>query len=430
VNNLNIIDQFMQTFVRYLDSGFGLLNGDVVGLSSILIGIDVTLAALWWAVDRDGDVLLRLIKKVLYIGAFAYILNNFSTLATLIFNSFSKLGLDATGAGLSASDLMQPGKLAGTGFSAAWPLLQQAGSMLGVTSFFTNFITIVVLLIAWFLVIIAFFILAIQLFITVLEFKLTCLAGFTLVPFAFWNKTSFLAERVLGNVISSGVKVMVLAIIVGIGSTLFSTFTSAAQGQQPTIASAMSLVLAALTFLGLGIFGPSIATGLVSGAPQLGAGAAIGTAGAVAGGAMLAGGAVAAGVGALGAAGSLSAVRAGSSMGSAGAAPGGAAGAAGSGPPGPAPSSPPSGPSGPAPAGPTSGGAAVAPPTSATASSSNSASETGGADSSSGAADTPAWAKRLQSEQRARELRRTTTDAVKDGDSPGAPANPDLDQED
>ena len=430
MNNLNIIDQFMQTFVRYLDSGFGLLNGDVVGLSSILIGIDVTLAALWWAVDRDGDVLLRLIKKVLYIGAFAYILNNFSTLATLIFNSFSKLGLDATGAGLSASDLMQPGKLAGTGFSAAWPLLQQAGSMLGVTSFFTNFITIVVLLIAWFLVIIAFFILAIQLFITVLEFKLTCLAGFTLVPFAFWNKTSFLAERVLGNVISSGVKVMVLAIIVGIGSTLFSTFTSAAQGQQPTIASAMSLVLAALTFLGLGIFGPSIATGLVSGAPQLGAGAAIGTAGAVAGGAMLAGGAVAAGVGALGAAGSLSAVRAGSSMGSAGAAPGGAAGAAGSGPPGPAPSSPPSGPSGPAPAGPTSGGAAVAPPTSATASSSNSASETGGADSSSGAADTPAWAKRLQSEQRARELRRTTTDAVKDGDSPGAPANPDLDQED
>ena len=55
-------------------------------------------------------------------------------------------------------------------------------------------------------------------------------------------------------------------------------------------------MLAALSLLGLGIFGPGIATGLVSGAPQLGAGAAAGTALAgaglaVAGGAALAGGA-------------------------------------------------------------------------------------------------------------------------------------------
>ena len=37
------------------------------------------------------------------------------------------------------------------------------------------------------------------------------------------------------------------------------------------------MMLAALALLGLGIFGPGIATGLVSGAPQLGAGAAAGT---------------------------------------------------------------------------------------------------------------------------------------------------------
>ena len=40
----------------------------------------------------------------------------------------------------------------------------------------------------------------------------------------------------------------------------------------------MALVLAALALLGLGIFGPGIATGLAAGAPQLGAGAAVGTA--------------------------------------------------------------------------------------------------------------------------------------------------------
>ena len=111
--NLNIIDQFLQTFIRYIDGGFGLLNGDVVALTSVLIGIDITLAGLFWALDRDGDVLARLIKKTLYIGAFAFIINNFQNLATVIFNSFSTLGLNATGSGLTAADLLMPGKLAG-----------------------------------------------------------------------------------------------------------------------------------------------------------------------------------------------------------------------------------------------------------------------------------------------------------------------------
>src|SRR3546814_2522915 len=73
------------------------------------------------------------------------------------------------------------------------------------------------------------------------------------------------------------IKVLVLAVIVGIGTGLFTEFTTAFSGT-PTAEEAMSVALAALALLGLGIFGPGIATGLVSGAPQLGAGAAVGTA--------------------------------------------------------------------------------------------------------------------------------------------------------
>ena len=144
---------------------------------------------------------------------------------------------------------------------------------MGYVAFFENFIQIVVLLFAWVIVLLAFFILAVQLFVTLIEFKLTTLAGFVLIPFGLFGKTAFLAERVLGNVISSGVKVLVLAVIVGIGSTLFAEFTRGFGGKQPTIEDAMAIVLAALSLLGLGIFGPGIANGLVSGGPQLGAGA-------------------------------------------------------------------------------------------------------------------------------------------------------------
>ncbi|MBY0510073.1 MAG: P-type conjugative transfer protein TrbL, partial [Rhodospirillaceae bacterium] len=310
MEDLSAIDRFLQTFILYIDSGFGLLNGDVAYLTTVLIGIDITLAGLFWALDSNGLIIGRLIKKILYIGAFAFIIGNFSILADIIFKSFAGLGLNVTNNGITASDLLKPGKLASVGFEAAWPLLQQARSMIGFTTFFDNLIPALVLLIAWLIVILAFFVLAMQLFITVLEFKLTTLAGFILVPFALWNKSAFLAERVLGNVISSGIKVMVLAVIVGIGAGFFSDFLNALNGQEPDLGQAMSLVLAAISLFGIGIFGPSIASGLVSGAPQLGAGAAIGTVGGLAAGAMLGGGALAGGA-RLG----MGAVRAGTSMG-------------------------------------------------------------------------------------------------------------------
>lgn len=315
MGNLNIIDRFLEAFVRYIDSGFGLLSGDVAFLTTILVGIDIALVGLFWALDGENNLAGRLIRKVLYVGFFALVLNNFQHLSSTIYESFAGLGLHASGSSLSAADLLRPGQLAGVGFQAAHPLLKQVKDLLGFPEFFGNALTIFILLVAWLLVIAAFFILAVQLFITILEFKLTSLAGFVLVPFALWGKTAFLAERVLGNVIASGIKVMVLAVIVGIGVGFFNSFTGALNGQQPDIAAAMSLVLASLALLGLGIFGPGIAAGLVSGAPQLGAGAALGTLGAAAGTMMLAGGAALAGA-RLAAGGGLAAIRAGSAVGS------------------------------------------------------------------------------------------------------------------
>jgi type IV secretion system protein TrbL len=277
MNDLNIIDRFTETFVRYIDSGFGLLAGDVSFLTTTLVAIDVILAGLFWSLMAEDNVLGQLIRKVLYVGFFALLLNNFSSLADVVFSSFASLGLKASAATISATDLMRPGFVAATGFTASRPLLDQAGSLMGFTSFFDNVVTIAVLLIAWLIVLLAFFVLSVQLFITIVEFKLTTLAGFILVPFALFGKTAFLAERVLGNVMTSGIKLMMLAIIVGVGSTLFGTITAPPAGDI-TLEQAASYILAAIAVFGLAIFAPGIAAGLISGAPQLGAGAAVGTA--------------------------------------------------------------------------------------------------------------------------------------------------------
>src|ERR1700674_245293 len=276
--NTGVIDRFTEVFTRYIDSGFGLLGGEVAFLASTLIVIDITLAGLFWAWGADEDVLAHLVKKTLYVGFFAFLIGNFNGLAKIVFNSFTGLGLKAAGSGLSADQFLQPGRLSQGGIDPGKPILQAASQLMGFVSFFENFIQIFVLLIAWLVVLVAFFILAVQLFVTLIEFKLTTLAGFVLVPFGLFNKTAFLAERVLGNVITSGVKVLVLAVIVGIGTTLFGEFTQGFGANQPSLEDALALVLGALSLLGLGIFGPGIATGLTAGAPQLGAGAAVGTA--------------------------------------------------------------------------------------------------------------------------------------------------------
>src|ERR1700760_1526876 len=294
-----IIDQFLETFTRYIDSGFGLLGGEVGYLATTLATIDLTLAGLFWSWGADEDILIRLVKKTLFVGVFAFLIGNWNSLARIIFESFAGLGLKASGSGLSSADFLRPGRIAQVGLDAGRPVLDSISGLMVYVSFFENFVQIAVLLFAWLVAPLAFFLLACRLFITLIEFKLTTLAGFVLIPFGLFGKTAFAAERVLGNVISSGIKVLVLAVIVGIGSTLFAQFTAGFGGNQPTIDQAMALVLGALSLLGLGIFGPGIANGIVSGGPQLGAGAAVGT-GLATGGAVVAGAGIAAGAVGLG----------------------------------------------------------------------------------------------------------------------------------
>lgn len=383
MEDIGIIDRFTDVFAQYIDSGFGLLGADVAFLTAALVVIDITLAGLMWAMGGQEDVIAKLLRKTLYVGAFAFILTNFQGLADVIFRSFAGLGLTATGNTVTQAQLLQPGRLASVGIQAGEPIMQQIGALAGFPDFFANIDIIAVMFIAWLIVILSFFILAVQLFVTLIEFKLTTLAGFVLVPFALWNKTAFLAERVLGNVMSAGVKVLVLAVIVGIGGGIFAEFT-VPPGTDPTLNHALAIMLASLAMLALGIFGPGIATGLVSGAPQLGAGAAAGTVIAVGGLAAMSGAAL------MGAARAAGALRGSTSPSEPPYAP----------PPEPPPPPPPSSPSGGSP-------------------------QAGGSSSPAGSAP-PTWAQRLRSKQQLAQGLVSAAHVLRSADQGGSGPTPSL----
>ncbi|GAA4413892.1 hypothetical protein GCM10011450_22470 [Advenella faeciporci] len=396
MNDVTVIDRSLNTFSTYIDSGFGLLQGEVAFLTATLIVIDITIAGLYWAMShatgQGDDVIAKLVRKVLYVGTFAYIINNFNWLAGIVFRSFAGLGLTASGSAVSMGEFLQPGRLAKTGIDAGTPILEQISDMAGFPEVFVNLTPIVVMFLAWLVVIVCFFVLAVQLFITLIEFKLTTLAGFVLVPFALWNKTSFLAEKVLGNVVSSGVKVLVLAVIIGIGTGLFADFQ--VHPSEPSIDHALVIMLASLALLALGIFGPGIATGLISGGPQLGAGAMAGAALGAAGTAAAVG-AAATGVGA--------AVMAGARMAPAAARLAGGVRAAGS-----------------------ATGSTRSAFQGASTAGSTATGEAADAAAGSQKQSQPAWAKRLQRRQQMTQAATTAAHTLRGGDGGGAGQGPSL----
>ncbi|MEQ9946378.1 type IV secretion system protein, partial [Pectobacterium aroidearum] len=158
MNDVSVIDRFLNVFSTYIDSGFGLLHGEVAFLTATLVAIDMTLAGLYWALSnatgQGEDVMAKLLRKVLYVGAFAYIIGNFNWLASIVFRSFAGLGLTASGSTLSMATFLQPGRLAKVGIDAAAPILQQISEMAGFPEVFINITPITVMFLAWLIVII------------------------------------------------------------------------------------------------------------------------------------------------------------------------------------------------------------------------------------------------------------------------------------
>ena len=197
MNDVTIIDRFLDTFSRYIDSGFGLLQGEVAFLTATLIVIDMTIAGLYWAMSHatgQGDDVIASCCARCSVSARSPTSSATSTGWRASCSARSPAGITATGSAITMENFLQPGRLAKTGIDAAAPILEQIGDMAGFPGV-REHRPIVVLFIAWLVVILCFFVLAVQLFITLIEFKLTTLAGFVLIPFALWNKTSFLAER-------------------------------------------------------------------------------------------------------------------------------------------------------------------------------------------------------------------------------------------
>lgn len=279
--NSGVSNDLMTVFSNTVSAGFANISGAVNGLFGIMIVLTVALTGIYWALSDNRASLAAGFSKILLIGFFAYLINDWQGLSETLYAGFIDLGLLAGGSSLSAADFLNPGKIIETGWEIVRAIGESPQAATSALDVLGNMVDALIFAFAMLGIMIAFAILAIQIVVALLEFKIVTLAGFVLLPFGIWSKSAFLAERPLGYVISAGLKILALALIVSGAQAVFDQLTPSPDAD---IYEALTVLTASLMLAMLSIFIPNLAASLITGGPTLGAGAAL-TSGLVMGGA-------------------------------------------------------------------------------------------------------------------------------------------------
>ena len=271
----DLINDVANQYINAINSGFGLIKGDVTWVLNVLIILSIMWSAALWALS-DDHVIAHFARKIVYIGFFAWIIQNWQSLTDKLASSFMNLGLKAGGFDGASYYTSQPGNIAYLGYTTAQPLMDQIARLTGPVAFFKNIVEIIFLFLAVAAIVAAFCVITIPVVVAVLTFKFGSLAAFVLVPFAVLSKTAFIAERPLGWVVGSGVRLMVLTLVLGVGNNIFQSLKVPA-GQTVTTYQAFCIALAALLLMALSLVASRLATDMIIGGPSLGFGTAINT---------------------------------------------------------------------------------------------------------------------------------------------------------
>ncbi len=321
-----MLDQYRAVRISWLNTAAGYANR--------LFGILALIEFAWTAAilvlektDLQGWT-AALIRKMMFIGAFFALLSFGADWIPRIINSFQIIGQNASGLpSLAPTDVLV------RGLNITGNLLSGAAD----SGWMGNFGTALALVFAALLAFLAFLGLSVQLVVTLVESYLVVGAGFIFLGFGGSRWTAPYVERYISLAVSTGVKIMVLYLLMGAGLTLTDGWVAAAaavpSGPEPAV-DALDIAASSVLLLMICWNAPKFTAGILGGAPAFTGGDAVGTAGALAQGALLAGTAVAGGV-ALGAKmlaakGGMSAGQA-AGMGAGGAAAGGGSGGGASG---------------------------------------------------------------------------------------------------
>jgi type IV secretion system protein TrbL len=215
-----------------------------------------------------------LLRKIMWLGAFYALLLYGRQWIPAIIDSFSQLGGSA--AGINGSQGLSPSDVFTQGLNIAAALMDAASS----SAFFTNPGTCIAVMIAAALVVIAFIAVTIQYIVAVVESYLVVSAGVIFLGFGGSRWTTPYVERYIGLGVSTGVKIMILYMLISVGMSLSGGWLNEAVGigtsPNPSM-TGFDVMGASLIFMMLCWQVPKLFAGVLGGSPALSGGDLVST---------------------------------------------------------------------------------------------------------------------------------------------------------
>lgn len=282
-----VLDRVMNAYMPLQMQWHGAILGFAKSLFWGLASVDIIWMFITFAKDRKelGEMAMGMMNKFVTLGFFYALLLFSGKWLPDIIASFVKIGSAACStSGGSCASLTPDGVLV-FGYKLALAMIGQALGMAKITEPTTLLILLFVIFIAM-LVLFSFLIVAGQLLITLIESYLVIGGGVILLGFGGSRWTSDMASSYLKSAVGTGVKILMLYLIIGAGQTIFSDLKIVNTAIAiDLITQSASLFVQAFIYAFLAWSAPSLASSILSGAPSSTLGGVIG-AGITAGAAM------------------------------------------------------------------------------------------------------------------------------------------------
>lgn len=189
-----------------------------------LAGVEFAISGLLWGMRRDGldEIAARFLLKFVLISFLLLLITGFGTWVTPIIDGFAVAGERAVG-----GTTVSPSRVIDLGM-ALGDHVAHAFDRWGVV---THFMMAIVSGFAVLIILVAFIIIATQLMLTLVESYIVLGGGVLFLAFAAFRATAAYSENFLNYAVSVGIKIFLLYLIVGVGTSVTTSVVQVMQAE-------------------------------------------------------------------------------------------------------------------------------------------------------------------------------------------------------
>lgn len=263
-----VITTVLKSFTTEFNKGWVYLHPVIQWLAGTFLAIELTMTGLWWALG-GGEQLVNMMKKLMYLLVWAWIINFFPEISQWFVESLREVGEKAGGSPLDFNKniMADPSLVLKKGFKALEPVWK-AGLLYAPIPIW-NAVWAMIYLFGC----VAFLVIAWQVFYVWLEFYFLLGIVGIFLPFGFFEPTKFLAEKSISALVSAGIKVMVLSFILTVSFQVIENV--ALPGGIWDVKKGMIALCVFSMIAYLCWNAPGMAAGIMTGSPSLSAGSAV-----------------------------------------------------------------------------------------------------------------------------------------------------------